>query len=241
MRSAADLRAALRARLPIAEYALLFEVSNMTGFGRNRSADAIAMSLWPSRGLEVFGFEIKVSRGDWLRELKDPAKAEPIAQYCDRWIVLAPTGIVKSEEVPAGWGLWQLDDGDKLSAAITPPKLTPVALDRTFIAALLRRASEADDSLVQAAVHRLRETDEKELEKRITREVDYRTRQHKRLADDVAAFEQASGVKIDHWNGRNVGQAVRLVLAQQESNLFANARALRGRLDELLALDAETP
>ena len=47
------------------------------------SGDAVIMSLWPSRGLELHGVEIKVSRADWKREAADPAKAEAIAAYCD--------------------------------------------------------------------------------------------------------------------------------------------------------------
>lgn len=56
------IRHALRQKFPAQEYALFFEVRSATGFpGRLRSADALAMSLWPSRGLELHGFEIKVS------------------------------------------------------------------------------------------------------------------------------------------------------------------------------------
>jgi hypothetical protein len=47
------------------------------------------MSLWPSRGIELHGIEIKVSRNDWLKELGDPAKADEIARFCDRWWVAA--------------------------------------------------------------------------------------------------------------------------------------------------------
>ena len=45
--------------------------------------------VWPSRGLYLHGFEIKVHRNDWLRELKNPAKAEEIAGYCHFWWVVA--------------------------------------------------------------------------------------------------------------------------------------------------------
>src|SRR4051812_18306594 len=76
--TARDLVAALERRVPRPEYVLLEQVRGATGIteGADRSADAIAMSVWPSRGLELHGFEVKVSRGDWLRELREPAKAE---------------------------------------------------------------------------------------------------------------------------------------------------------------------
>lgn len=45
-------------------YLVLGEVRWATGYGKQseRRADAIVMSLWPSRGLTVTGFEFKASR-----------------------------------------------------------------------------------------------------------------------------------------------------------------------------------
>ncbi|WP_199902756.1 hypothetical protein, partial [Azospirillum sp. B4] len=54
----ADIKAALRARYPAAEYALVFEVAEAVGMGAHRRADALVMSLWPSRGLTLQGYEI---------------------------------------------------------------------------------------------------------------------------------------------------------------------------------------
>ena len=79
--AAGDIRAALRLRHPSKEWALFFEVSDAAGLGRGRSADAVAMNLWPSRGLEIHGFEIKVSRADLLGDGKWPDYLE----HCDRF------------------------------------------------------------------------------------------------------------------------------------------------------------
>ena len=65
-RTESDLTDALKARFCLPAWAFFPAVRNAAGFDANRTADGIAMSLWPSRGLEVYGFEIKVSRGDWL-------------------------------------------------------------------------------------------------------------------------------------------------------------------------------
>jgi hypothetical protein len=105
------------------------------------------MHLWPSapHGLELVGFELKVSRSDWLRELRQPNKADPIKQFCDRWyVVCADAKIVKYvEELPKGWGLMFAEDG-KLVEFIEAPKLNPLPLDRAFVAALMRRATRVD-------------------------------------------------------------------------------------------------
>lgn len=53
----------------------------------------------------VMGFEVKTSRSDWLRELKDPSKSEAWRRYCTHFYVVAPRGVVNKDELPAGWGL----------------------------------------------------------------------------------------------------------------------------------------
>lgn len=101
-----DLQHLLREAHPSGEWALLFEVAPRTG-GGTRYADAIAVNLWKSRGYAVHGFEIKVSRADWLRELKQPEKAEEIFGHCDHFWVVAAPNVVKPDELPAGWGLME--------------------------------------------------------------------------------------------------------------------------------------
>lgn len=55
----------------------------------------------------VHGFEIKVSRSDWLREYRTAGtKSAPWRTYCNYfWLVVPDTRIVKPEELPEGWGL----------------------------------------------------------------------------------------------------------------------------------------
>jgi hypothetical protein len=54
-----ELFQALRPLYPAREYALLPQVANGTGAGSKRHCDALALSLWPSRGLYLTGFEMK--------------------------------------------------------------------------------------------------------------------------------------------------------------------------------------
>lgn len=63
--TSADIINALAARYTAPEFAFLTEVRNSVGFSSKvRTADAMAMSLYPSRGLYMIGFEVKVSRAD---------------------------------------------------------------------------------------------------------------------------------------------------------------------------------
>ena len=99
------IKALLRERYSVDEWVLAFEVAPETG-GGTRRADAVAMNMWRSRGHAIHGFEFKVSRSDWLRELRDPSKADAVAQYCDCWwLVIDGDNIIKDDELPEGWGL----------------------------------------------------------------------------------------------------------------------------------------
>jgi len=104
--TAQDMRRALEAHYTGEKYTLAYEV----GMG-GRYADAVAMCLWSSQEHNVQGHEIKASRSDWLRELKSPAKADAVAQYCDRWWVVTPPGSVKPGELPETWGLIEVVEG----------------------------------------------------------------------------------------------------------------------------------
>ena len=205
-----DVYAALRKRFPEEAYTLLFEVRDRAGFGASRSADGIAMSLWPSRGLEVHGIEIKSYRGDWLRELKNPQKAEAIFKFCDRWwVVASEVGIVKPEEVPKTWGLLVNKNG-KLYSEVEAPKLNPLPMDRSFVAALLKRATSGMISVASITdrIEEGRRSGEKLIQSRWDRDkVEF-----SRLKEAVATFEAKSGVRISAWDADRIGGAVRFVM-----------------------------
>ena len=138
--SHSDLLVLLRQRYEEPRYAFFTEVGNVVGFP-SRRGDAIAMAMWRSLGLEVHGFEIKMSRTDWMHERLRPDKAEHgLFPYCDRWwLVLSEPEIIKEEEVPASWGVL-VPKGKCLATVQKATKLTPVRLTREFVASVLRKA-----------------------------------------------------------------------------------------------------
>lgn len=125
-----------------------------TGFGR--AADFIAIDLYPGgHGCELHGHEVKVSRSDWLHELKQPDKSEAFKRYMDRWWLVVPDAkIVKPGELPEGWGLLSLVkdkwpgrgmpdlDNLKLRVKVQAPKLTPEPLPREMVATLMRSTAK---------------------------------------------------------------------------------------------------
>lgn len=138
-----EVYGALRRRFPAPEYATLPGVRDGTGWNSQRTIDAMVMGLWPSRGLLLHGVEIKVSRGDWLRELRNPNKQETIFKRCDRfWLAVGDADIVQKGELPETWGLLVPHRGGTLKIKTQAPELEPEPLDRGFLAAILRRADE---------------------------------------------------------------------------------------------------
>lgn len=72
----------------------------------NRRCDAIWAGFTSVSGRKLVGHELKVSRADWLKELRHQGKADPWADNCHQWWLVVPEpSIVKDGELPEGWGL----------------------------------------------------------------------------------------------------------------------------------------
>jgi hypothetical protein len=239
--SGSILRQALRKEYPLPQYAVLYEVANGMGATMSGYADAIVMGLFPSRGLHIHGFEIKMSRPDWLRELKNPAKAEGVAKYCDYfWLLVSEEGIASKDEVPPTWGMYLLS-GKHLEVVKKPKKLPAIPPDRTFMGAMLRRANEmADRERARAqekidkdeVVRQARKEAEKFAEERFQTEFKIAAREHESLKHQVEEFEKASGIKIDMWHGRKMGEAVSLLSRLQGSRDIDSLSYLAKELED---------
>lgn len=189
--TSSEVNALLRTRYAHPEWALCFEVANATGAHGSRYADAVAMCLYPSRGLTIHGFEVKVSKSDFMREIEKPDKSVAVQQYCDQWWLVAPAHAVDETLIPKTWGWLRVDKG-KLFPAKKAADLDAKPIDRKFMAALVRRANEVDhrevDVLVEKKIEVLRENDRKHLEneiKRRTRDIDDAKEQLKKLRERI--------------------------------------------------------
>lgn len=223
-----DVREALKLRYPSDAYGVIEEVGNATGFRTNRHIDMIVMSLWPTRGLEIHGIEIKVSRQDFMKELSLPAKAEAIQKYCDRWwVAVGDEKIVHAGDMPPTWGLLALK-GKKMKVLIAAPKLEPAALDRKFIAAMFRRASDAQAMIVTQA--EVKAYDRGVLHGPEESRVRVAEAQHelKNFKESLDAFEEASGIKIDRWGSygmTEIGGIVKRLREAQNTHIHRNDAA----------------
>lgn len=216
-RTTCDIAAAVAKRYPSNAYAVIHEVGDATGMNTSRHADAIVMSLWPSRGLNLMGFEFKASRGDWMKERDNPAKSEAVLRYCDNWwLAVSGASIVQTGELPELWGLAVVDRGT-LKTIKEAPRLDPQPITRDFLAAMLRRVSEPLAALSYgelAAAEEKGRKHELEQHERVAARLRTEAMESKRI---VLEYEAASGVRISNsWGGHNpraVGEAVKAILA----------------------------
>jgi hypothetical protein len=119
-------------------YAVAEHVRSHASFDARRTADFIAMDPWKAGKLDLHGHEVKVSRSDWLRELKDPSKAEELIPWMNRWwLVIADKSMVRAGELPDGWGLMALRGG-LLTVVKQAPRRSALQLTPTRLAPLLR-------------------------------------------------------------------------------------------------------
>lgn len=202
----------LRGRYPKDGYVLLEEVSNLAGHSRTRSLDYMAVSFWTSRGLAIHGIEQKSSRGDWMNELKNPAKAHDFVRYCDRfWLLTTNDKVANMSEIPETWG-WMTIRGSRIHTMKEAPKLSPEPISKSFAICLIRRAVETliHPSEIQDQINVAVSESKKSYE--YVR--DLTKKNYEELKDTVEKFELASGVKIqrNRWQIEDIGASVRIVL-----------------------------
>lgn len=219
-----DLMAMLRKRHADPSWCLLPEVANSTGGNVRRHADAVAFGIWPSRGYEIHGYELKATRADVQKELSDPTKAEAVGKYCDYWwLVVADLKIIDGLVIPEAWGVLAPKLG-VLREHRKAPKQKASLVNRGFVAAIVRKVLEryvARDEHERVKINA----------KDIVREELQREREWKQTSMDhelamlkqkIQKFREASGVDLEsttHWELGHIGKAVAsIVEAQRISN-----------------------
>lgn len=93
-----EIKKALKRRFIYPEWICLNEVS----VGRRRS-DSFAINIYPAKRLLRYAFEIKVTRQDFLKEIKDRQKAKTFESISHRFYLVTPPDICKKNEIPKEW------------------------------------------------------------------------------------------------------------------------------------------
>jgi hypothetical protein len=147
----AGMFALLRDRWRQPEFAAFAEMQSQTG-GASRRIDFFAVSCWTSKGGKghAAAVEVKASRSDFLRELKQPEKREfawSVAHEC--WFACEKGVVLDVSEIPDGWGFLERDaSGLKVKRAAKQRKIEPWPW--SFVAAFARRVTDPPPAYTKA-------------------------------------------------------------------------------------------
>lgn len=109
------------------------------------AVDAWAMGTWRSSRYARVSYEVKVSRSDWLRELRKPQKRLPALMVSNEFYFATPEGLVQPDEVPAEAGLvWVRGNGTTRAVKKAPWRATGFP-GWMFFASVARRALIAEN------------------------------------------------------------------------------------------------
>jgi hypothetical protein len=205
------------------ECLIAFEVNEGTGSSAGRRIDAIAMSLWPSKDYKIIGFEIKVSRADWLNELKQPEKSFPIAQFCDEFYLVAPAGVLGIDEIPKTWGYIQASEKSLLTK-IRAPKREAIQTDRPFMASLIRSLVKKyqNKNLIAAQVDNIRIKMEDDFQRRTKADFRHLNDEISSLNNIIHDFNTQTGMKMNRYNFGNIVEVVKMMNDAKSKNKYVS-------------------
>ena len=227
------IREMLRTKYSYPAYAFFDELRDCTGFSSIRSADGVALSLWPGRGILLHGFEIKVSRADWLNELKDPSKSEIFIAECDHWWLVAPKEIIQRGEIPMKWG-WLQVKGNHLYCAKMAPLLKPKPLSRSLLASLVYRTQKQGVTLTEKERETIRKRGFEQGKEFGSQMGKYDIQGYKSLREAVDRFERASGIQINNWSSSKIGYIVDHIVRLTPDKVCPDLEFTTKRLKQLL-------
>lgn len=229
--TASDMQRRLEVRIgnQKGDWLLMTEVRSATGYSDNiRSADAVAMSLWPSNGLELHGYEIKVTRSDLIKELTDHRKAEAVKQYCDRWwLVLPSEKLLKLNELPVDWGL-MCSHGETLCIKKAAPKLDPEPMPRHFLASLLRAVDTAHG--IQRKIMKARDEGYSAGKQYNERMLENDRAKVKELRELITTYESEIGERIAIARIPDLAKRLEVAFALNPKRILKRAECLRDDL-----------
>lgn len=216
------------------------QVNNGAGYSYGRTIDAIVLNTWPSDGLSLQGLEIKTSRADYRRELRNPQKFRDFKPYLDRFSIVAPKGVIQMDILPNKWGAYVLTDDQDLHTLRAPLPLHDdfePTVNRHIFAAFARALVQRSlsDEAIEAAEERGRERAERRAQMTIERLED----KAEQWESAVEEFEQASGVKISRYSGQQIGEAVQFVLSGGLKTKLQYKTSLRDVGERLISLADE--
>lgn len=192
--TADDIRRMLESAFAPPEWYIGFEVGNSTGTNCRRHADAVAINAYPSKGFEVRGFEIKVSKSDLKAELENGVKSDEIARFCDYWFLVVPKGLADGFTLPPTWGVIEYCDSG-LRQKVKAERLPRMEPTIGFLCAMLR----GRERVVLESSYRVTAEREEQIRQQTLWSVKDSTIQLENLRQKLAEVKEATGISLDGW------------------------------------------
>jgi len=98
------------------------------------------MHPYPSKQNARTAYEVKISRSDFLRDIKKPHKHRNALLVSNEFYFVAPKGLLRAEEMPIYAGLLEVDDGllPYISQALQAPWRDTSPPSWRFVSSLCR-------------------------------------------------------------------------------------------------------
>lgn len=204
----------------------------------NRRLDVVAFNLWGARSHRIVGFEIKVSRGDWLRELNAFQKSEEWMNVADAFYVVTPPKLIQAGELPDGWGHLELCGSRMMTRRHATVREGRSTIPREIAARIMgrlagREASEERNARWQAEAQ-LKSDAEKRARESIAREREQELHELEELRTNYREILKALGVRPNEWRAQEAALRAAGVFAKaQEQGLGPFCNRMHSLADEL--------
>lgn len=151
MLTAKDIVYLLALRYPEPQFAFVREFRTRTGAAgpeRQSSIDAVAVGLWEA-DQHIYAFEIKVDRGDFLRDIKEfHVKQGEALALSTQFYFIAPVKVIGKEEVPEEAGLMEVTEDRRIRITKIAParNITGHTVSAGVFRSMARKASGAEEA-----------------------------------------------------------------------------------------------
>lgn len=234
-----SIKDALCLRYTLPEWFIDFEITL-----ENRRLDAVAINLWRKR---VYGFEVKVTKQDLMRELADWTKSEAAVRYTDAFYLVTPKGLADGIELPGDWG-WLEQRGKRSLYTRKQPREVPgnALMNRELGCRMIARVS---DKVIRANTNALSETRTQlraelraEMEKRDGEQRALEAAELQQVKQEYRELTTALGIPAHSWKADEEALKVAGVIARYEGRhegMLRDLERLSGQLEKHAAIARE--
>jgi hypothetical protein len=115
-----------------------------TSSGSGTRLDTFVVNCWPSGGYVSVAYEIKVSRQDFINELKQPAKRRFGLLISNQFYFVTPVGLLTVDEIPVECGLREVMPDLSIRHTKTAPHRERLPASWALLAAVARRVGRLE-------------------------------------------------------------------------------------------------